>query len=106
MYVGLDVHKRVCYGTITDQDGNVLKRGRFSSSPEGLKTFIEDVDEASIAMDAGYCWQPLYDALKEKGYDVRLAHPKRVKAIAEAKVNYNEPYISISSPSPSPFSIL
>ena len=86
MYVGLDVHKRACYGTITDQDGNILKRGKFSSSPEGFRAFMEGVDEARIAMEAGYCWQPLYDALKEEGYDVRLAHPKRVKAIAEAKV--------------------
>ena len=86
MYVGLDVHKRVCYGTLTDQDGNVLKRGRFSSSPEGLRAFMVGVDETKIAMEAGYCWQPLIDALKEKGYDVRLAHPQRVKAIAEAKV--------------------
>ena len=86
MYVGLDVHKRACYGTITDQEGTIYKQGKFASSPEGLKAFMEGVDEAKIAMEAGYCWQPLYDALKEKGYDVRLAHPKRVKAIAEAKV--------------------
>jgi transposase len=86
MYVGLDVHKRACYGTITDQEGTIYKQGKFASSPEGVTTFIEDIDEASIAMEAGYCWQPLYDALKEKGYDVRLAHPQRVKAIAEAKV--------------------
>jgi transposase len=86
MYVGLDVHKRACYGTITDQEGTIYKQGKFASSPEGVTTFIEDIDEASIAMEAGYCWQPLYDALKEKGYDVRLAHPQRVNAIAEAKV--------------------
>ena len=36
-------------------------------------------------MEAGYCWQPLYDRLEETGYDVRLAHPLKVKAIAEAK---------------------
>src|SRR4030042_1573149 len=33
MYVGLDVHKKVCYGTLTDQDGQILKHGRFSNTP-------------------------------------------------------------------------
>ena len=41
---------------------------------------------ATVAMEAGYCWQPLYDRLEETGYDVMLAHPLKVKAIAQAKV--------------------
>lgn len=43
MYVGLDVHKRMCYGTLTDENGKVFKRGRFSNDPEGLKEFIEKI---------------------------------------------------------------
>jgi len=78
-------HKRICYGTLTDANGHIIRRGRFSSEPQGLNTFMEGVEEAKIAMEAGYCWQPIYDALKEKGYDVRLAHPKKVKAFAKAK---------------------
>lgn len=86
MYVGLDVHKRVCYGTVIDRDGRVVKQGRFSNNPEGLEEFMDGVEEALVAMEAGYCWRPLYDGLEEAGYDVRLAHPRKVKAIAEAKV--------------------
>ncbi len=63
-----------------------LKKGKFSSDQEDLRAFMEGIDEATVAMEAGYCWQPLYDDLAEAGNDVRLAHPKRVKAIAEAKV--------------------
>jgi transposase len=37
-------------------------------------------------MEAGYCWQPLYDRLEETGYDVKLTHPLKAKAIAQAKV--------------------
>jgi transposase len=37
-------------------------------------------------MEAGYCWQPIYDTLNEAGHEVKLAHPQMVKAIAEAKV--------------------
>jgi hypothetical protein len=40
MYVGLDVHKRACYRTITDEKGNIVKRGKVSNDPESLKTFL------------------------------------------------------------------
>ena len=86
MYIGLDVHKRVCYGTVMDEKGQIVKRGKFSNDPQGLEEFMEGVDEALVAMEAGYCWQPLYDRLEETGHDVRLAHPLKVKAIAQAKV--------------------
>jgi transposase len=82
----LDVHKRTCYGTVTDDEGHIVKSGRFSSDSEGISEFMEGLEEAQIAMEAGYCWQPIYDRLVDAGHDVRLAHPQKVKAIAEAKV--------------------
>ncbi len=36
MYVGLNVHKNVCYGTIMDEKGKVAKQVRFTNDPEGL----------------------------------------------------------------------
>jgi ribosomal protein L37E len=85
MYVGLDVHKNVCYGTVIDEKGKVAKQDRFTNDPEGVEAFIEGLTEAQVAMEAGYCWQPIYDALEDSEHDVRLAHPKEVKAIAKAK---------------------
>lgn len=87
MYVGLDVHKLVCYGTVMTHDGEVVKRARFSNDPEGLEEFMEGLHETQVAMEAGYCWQPLYGWLEEAGHDVRLAHPKEVKALAKKKTD-------------------
>jgi len=67
-------------------EGRVVKQGKFSNDPEGLEEFMDGADEALVAMEAGYCWQPLYDGLEEAGYDVRLAHPQKVKAITQAEV--------------------
>jgi len=90
MYVGLDVHKRVCHGTVMDKEGHVVKRERFSNDPVSLRSFMKDIGEAKVVMESGYCWQPIYDRLEEAGYDVRLAHPLKVKAIAEAKIKTDE----------------
>ncbi len=55
MYVGLDVHKKVCYGTIMSKRGEVVREGKFSRDPRCLKEFMENVDEATVVMEAGYC---------------------------------------------------
>jgi transposase len=47
---------------------------------------MEGLDDAQVAMESRYCWQPLYDGLLGAGHDVRLAHPQKVKSIAEAKI--------------------
>ena len=86
MIVGLDVHKKVCYGAVMDEKGKVAKQAKFTNDPEGVEAFMEGLTEAQVAMEAGYCWQPIYDALEDSGHDVRLAHPKEVKAIAKARV--------------------
>ena len=70
-----------------DPERGVVKRGRFSNDPEELEEFLEGVEEAQVAMEAGYCWQPLYDWLEEAGHNVRLAHPKEVKATAKKKTD-------------------
>ena len=69
-----------------DEKGKVAKQAKFTNDPEGVEAFMEGLTEAQVAMEAGYCWQPIYDALEDSGHDVRLAHPKEVKAIAKARV--------------------
>lgn len=86
MYVGLDVHKRFCHGTVMDEDGEIVKQGRFGNDPLCLGEFLEGFDDASVVLEAGYGWQPVYDRLEEEGYGVKLAHPLKTKMIAEAKV--------------------
>jgi transposase len=73
-----------------DEEGHVVKRERFSNDTGSLSSFMKDIGEAKVVMESGYCWQPIYDRLEEAGYDVRLAHPLKVKAIAEAKIKTDE----------------
>jgi len=86
MYVGLDVHKRSCHGTMMNEEGKIVKQERFSNGPRGVDAFMGGVEGARVVMEAGYCWQPLYDRLEDEGHDVRLAHPLKTKAIAQAKI--------------------
>ena len=87
MYVGLDVHKKVCYGTVMDENGEIVRQGKFSNDFEALYSFMDGLEGASVVMESGYCWQPLYEALEESGHIVKLAHPKEVKALAKKKTD-------------------
>ena len=87
MYVGLDVHKKICYGTVMDENGTVVKQAKFTNDHMALDGFMKDLHEARVVMEAGICWQPLYDRLEEAGHDIRLAHPKKVKALTKKKTD-------------------
>jgi len=92
MYVGLDVHKHVCQGTMMNEEGGIVMQGRFSKNPRGLDAFMDGFDGARVVMEAGYCWQPLYDRLEEAGYDVRLVYPLKTKAIAQRAPEGSTPW--------------
>jgi transposase len=42
--------------------------------------------KAPVVMESGYNHEHIYDLLKGEGYDVKVAHPLMVKAIAYAKI--------------------
>ena len=70
-----------------DENGTVVKQAKFTNDHEALDGFMKGLHEARVVMEAGYCWQPLYDRLEETGHDVRLAHSKGVKALIKKKTD-------------------
>ena len=108
-YVGIDVHKKMCQAAVLDDDGELLDEIRFPNDPEGIEVFAGKLttfrdDVKAVVESTGNLWIQIHDRLEEHGFDVVLSNPGKTRLIAEAKVktdNHNEPYISISSPSPS-----
>jgi len=85
-YVGLDVHKRTCQATVMDEHGAIIEQKNFRNRLEDVERFFDDVEDAKVAMEAGYCWQPVYEFLESRGFEVKLAHPFKTRIIAEAKI--------------------
>ena len=83
-YIGLDVHKRTCHATVL-QDGEVFQE-RFANTPEELRRFLSKYQQARIAMEATYCWQPAYDLAESLGHEVHLAHPKETRLVAKRRI--------------------
>jgi len=86
-YVGVDHHKRFSYLTVMNEKGVVLREGRINNSKESLRRFLGYSDEPkSAVLEAGRNWTVMHDWLEEELDEVKLANPKKVKAIAEAKI--------------------
>ena len=87
-FVGVDYHKAFSYGTIMTQTGKILKQGRFANHPESVGDFLGEYDgsDCSAVLEAGRNWCVMHDWLEELSGDVTLAHPLKVRAIAEAKI--------------------
>jgi transposase len=86
-YIGVDHHKRFSYVAMMDESGVIVKEGRIGNSRESLKEFLNgSTGSRKAILEAGRNWTVMHDWLEEEVDEVKLAHPRKVKAIAEAKI--------------------
>lgn len=87
-YVGVDNHKKFSYLSVMDQKGIVVKEGKVVNTREAINRFLGKAytRNTSAVLEAGRNWTVMYDWLEEELDEVTLAHPRKVKAIAEAKI--------------------
>lgn len=86
-HIGVDYHKAYTHLVVQDGSGTVLRSGKVKNDPGSLAGFLSPYLENSHAvMEASRNWTVMYDWLDELCDDVVLAHPLKVKAIADAKI--------------------
>jgi transposase len=85
-YIGLDVHKEFCQASVLNDDGNELVNERFDSTLEALNRFLDRFSDAKFVLESTGIWEFIYEGIEARGFEVQLAHPLKVRAIAEASV--------------------
>ena len=85
-YVGVDYHKKYSYIVVKNEDGRVEGRGTVNNTKEEVQRFLEPYRPGIAVVEATRNWGLIYDWLDEVLDDVTLAHPLKVKAIAEARI--------------------
>lgn len=83
---GLDLNKNQSYITVMGKDGQILGEANLKSEANSILTYLAKFEEPEVVFEATRNWYWLYEALQRKGYDVTMAHPKKTKAIGEAKI--------------------
>jgi transposase len=85
MYAAIDLHQKTVQLVLKDERGQIASETKISKDSKRILEFLDGSD-ATVVMESGYNHEHIYDLLKEEGYDVKIAHPLMVKAIAYAKV--------------------
>lgn len=88
-YVGIDYHKKYSHVTAVNQEGEVISSRRLGNDVTLFREFFQSLGGKSQAVvEASRTWGVMYDLLEslEGVESVTLAHPLKVKAIAEAKI--------------------
>lgn len=85
--IGVDYHKKFTYMVVKDQKGKVLKNGQVLNTKNHVETFLKPFSKDSEAvLESCRNWCVMHDWLEDIVDRVTLANPRKVKAIAEAKI--------------------
>jgi len=87
-FVGVDFHKTYSYGTIVNESGQILKQGKFPSTLGAVNRFLAEYGgpQCTAVVEACRNWELMHDWLEQCVGEVKLAHSKKVRVIAEAKI--------------------
>jgi len=83
LYAGVDAHRTATHVTIVNGTGKFSRAGVSPVRPMSCGVSSPAI---KAVVEATYNWGPVYDWLDEIADDVVLAHPAKVRAIAEARI--------------------
>ena len=90
-YSGIDQHKRDCFITTYDSDGEVVKQQRVPNSAMLIQRYFSQLPGPHKAVvESTGSWYWLADLLEAQGVKLSLAHTTRLKAISAAKVKTDQ----------------
>lgn len=85
-FVGVDLHKKLCYFTELDSEGNVINKGRFGNNFGEVAAFaasLKPQTKLTVEPLLNYLW--FLDQVIPYVDSVHPANPAKVRVIAEAK---------------------
>lgn len=88
VHIGLDMHKKKTEVAVVNDDGEVMERRElWHDRPEEMSAYFDSFDGDGVAtVEATRSWYWFVEFLEEHGLKVKLAHPLKVRLIAEARV--------------------
>ena len=85
-YCGIDLHARILYVCIFDQEGNTCVHKEIPADPEKLKQILEPyIGNIVVGVECMHCWYWVSDFCNDLGVDFILGHALYMKAIHGGK---------------------
>ena len=89
MYLGIDLHKKSSVWVMMDEKRDVVWHDTFASHPLDINAGIAKIPvplaDVKVAIEPVCGWRWVTKQLEEAGLEVHIAHPMKVRLIAESK---------------------
>src|ERR1700678_1788201 len=82
--IGIDLGDVWSHYCTLNQDGEVVARGRFRTTPQAIAKWFTDVAPARVAMEAGTHSIWISEQLQELGHEVIVANVRELRAISHS----------------------
>jgi len=82
--IGIDLGDVWSHYCTLNQDGLVVDRGRFRTTPKAIEKWFTDVSPARVAMEAGTHSIWISEQLQELGHEVIVANVRELRAISHS----------------------
>lgn len=86
LYLGVDYAKKFSVATLIDESGEIVKRSKLTNERASFEVFLKGFIAIQAVTEAGRHWRVVVELLEGLVDGIKLAHPLKVKAIAEAKI--------------------
>lgn len=87
LYAGIDLHKNYILITVINGGGFRISQIRINNDIQKIANFFAQFTEpVRIVIEATLNWYWIVELLDNLGYDIVLAHPKKLRAIVDAKL--------------------
>src|SRR3979490_3074861 len=84
MTIGIDLGDVWSHYCTLNEDGEVVDRGRFRTSPKGVEKWFTDVPPARVTMEAGTHSILISEQLQELDHQVIVANVRELRAISHS----------------------
>jgi transposase len=81
---GLDVHKDNVYATVMNYGGEIVDKRKLAN--DEVASYLGRYPIDKVAMESSTSIVPIYRALRGKGYEILVSHPKKTRLIAESRI--------------------
>ena len=82
--IGIDLGDVWSHYCTLNQQGEVIDRGRFRTTPKAINTWFTDVPHARVAMEAGVHSIWISEQLEQLGHEVIVANVRELRAISHS----------------------
>jgi hypothetical protein len=82
--IGIDLGDVWSHYCRLNEDGEVVDRGRFRTTPSGVEKWFTDVPRARVAMETGTHSIWVSEQLRELGHEVIVANVRELRAISHS----------------------